>query len=138
MKFNGIRHIQTAPYHPASNGQAERAVKIFKEHLKKSSKDTTSTCLSRFLFRYRLTPHSTMGVSPAELLLGRRPRSHLDLARPNLQDQILGKQLIQQTNRGGKARRKFEDGASVFAKNFSTGSTPWLPGVIARASGPKS
>ena len=79
MKINGIRHIQTAPYHPASNGQAERSVKILKENLKKSSRDSLQIQISRFLFRYRLTPHTTTGVSPVELLLGRRPRSKLDL-----------------------------------------------------------
>ena len=37
------------------------------------------TKLARFLFQYRLTPHSSTGLSPAEMLLGQRPRSHLDL-----------------------------------------------------------
>ena len=40
--------------------------------------------LARFLFQYRLTPHSTTGQSPAELLLGRKPRSHLDFLFPSL------------------------------------------------------
>ena len=35
--------------------------------------------LSRFLFFYRLSPHATTDVSPAEVLIGRRPRSRLDL-----------------------------------------------------------
>ena len=69
---NSIRHIKTAPYHPASNGLAERAVQTFKEGLKKLTKGSVETKLACFLFQYRLTPHSTTGRSPAELLMGRQ------------------------------------------------------------------
>jgi len=55
-KQNGIHHIRTAP---ASNGQAERAVKTIKQGLKKASKGSLEMQISRFLFHYRLTPHST-------------------------------------------------------------------------------
>ena len=72
MKKNGIKHIKVPPYHPASNGLAERAVRIFKEGYEKMEDGSVQTKLSRFLLSYRTTPHSTTGVPPAELLMKRR------------------------------------------------------------------
>ena len=77
-----IRHITSAPYHPATNGLAECAVQILKNALKKSGLGDLEKQLARFFFHYRTTPHSTIGVTPAELLMGRPLRTHLDLLRP--------------------------------------------------------
>ena len=85
LQKNGIRHVTSAPYHPATNGSVERAVQTFKTAMKKATSDTPiETRVARFLFHYRLTPQSTTGISPAELLLGQRPRTHLDQLRPDL------------------------------------------------------
>ena len=49
---------------------AERAVKTLQEGLNKCGNTESLQCqISRVLFHNRITPHSTTGVSPAELLL---------------------------------------------------------------------
>ena len=73
LKSNGVKHTTSAPYHPASNGLAERAVQIVKKGLKKRTTGTMSSRLAKILFNYRISPQTTTGTSPAELLLGRRP-----------------------------------------------------------------
>ena len=79
---NDIKHVKSAPYPPASNGLAEWAVQTFKEAMKRADpQEALSTQMSRFLFKYCLTPHSTTGTSPAELLLGRHPRSDSSFMR---------------------------------------------------------
>ncbi len=136
LKNNGIRHSTCAPYHPATNGLAGRAVQTFKQFIKKPSKDTLETNISRFLSQYRITPHSTTGVSPAELLLGRRPRTLLDLAIPNTSTHVTANQEKQRQSHEKAAKaRKFEVGNHVYIRDFPSGKS-WLPGVIASVCGP--
>lgn len=44
MKQNGIDHVKSAPFHPSSDGLAERAVQTFKEGMKKIKGDSKSNC----------------------------------------------------------------------------------------------
>ena len=138
LRKNGIRHITSAPYHPASNGLAERAVQTFKSGIKRMKVGSVSEKLSSFLFAYRNTPHSTTGVSPAELLTGRRLRCRLDLLKPDLQAKVMDKQLKQKVvhDRGVK-ERDFQAEDEVFVRNFRSGK-PWLPAVVIRKTGPVS
>ena len=62
------------PISPSHNGLAERAVQTVKQSLKKAKEGSLKTKLSRVLFQFRLTPHSTTGVSPSELMFGRQLR----------------------------------------------------------------
>ena len=111
---NGIVHTRTAPYHPASNGLAERAVQTFKQGIKRLREGTVETKLSRFLMKYRLTPHATTGRSPAELLLGRQPRSRLDLLHPDVSGRVQESQARQQRAHDSHSRaRAFQVGDRV-------------------------
>ena len=117
-KHNGIHHIRVSPYHPSSNGLAERAVIIFKSGLKKQTQGTLVDRIARFLFQYRNTPHTTTGSPPAELLMGRRLRSRLDLVKPSIGQRVQDKQCRQQLDHDKHAKaRGFVEGEKVFVKN---------------------
>ncbi|GFV27592.1 uncharacterized protein TNCV_3189101 [Trichonephila clavipes] len=83
-----------APYHPATNGQAERIVQLFKASLKSSRGDSGDLYvkLQRFLLQYRITPHSLTGETPSALFLKGCIRTRLDLFKPNLRDKVVQKQ----------------------------------------------
>ena len=134
---NGIHHTTPPPYHPASNGLAERAVKTFKAGVKKLT-GNIHTRIARFLFNYRISPQSTTGVSPAELLMGRRLRSALDLLKPDLEKQVTHQQAQQKQSHDVKTRdRNFEEGEEVYAQNFGSGEK-WVPAKVVKVLGPRS
>nr|XP_023691255.1 uncharacterized protein K02A2.6-like [Paramormyrops kingsleyae] len=135
---NSIRHITSAPYHASSNGCAERAVQTFKSMMKKVGEGRLSTKVSRVLFNYRITPQSTTGLSPAEMLLGRRLRSTLDQVHPDLRVRVERKQDTQKELHDKQVRgRSFQVGDMVITRNFSYGSK-WIPGFIVKVTGPVS
>ena len=122
---NGIKHITSAPYHPASNGLAERAVQIVKRGLK-ITQGSMRSHLAKTLFTYRLTPQTTTGISPGELLLGRRPRSRLDLLKPHTAERVERSQIKQKEQHNIKSReRKLNVGNNVFVKNYHHGDKDW-------------
>ena len=140
MRANRIKHICSAPYHPASNGLAERFVQSLKMGLKTSvsSGMSLSQRLANYLLTYRSSPHATTGVSPCSLFLHRQIRTRLDLLRPNQEAQVAEKQAQQKANHDRKAQfRQFFVGQNVMARNLRPGND-WVPAVIVERLGPVS
>ena len=78
-----------------------------------------------------------MGQSPTELLLGRKPKSHLDFVFPSLKNQVWQQQEKQEDDRDQKAsHRTFIVGERVYCLNHRGRSPKWLPRVISSVQGP--
>ena len=77
MARNGVQHVFTPPYHPASNGAAERLVQSVKRSLRASHQNGVPLrqALATFLLKYRTTPHCTTGVAPCTLFYNRNFRT---------------------------------------------------------------
>ena len=129
---NGIKHVTGAPYHPSTNGQAERLVQSFKKGVKadKSSR-TLQHKLDRFLLAYRSAPHVTTELSPAQLLLGRNVKTRLDLIKPNVTSEV-NKKLLQSNN---STLRAFDHNQNVSVRNYRRGPK-WVRGTVIERTGP--
>ncbi|XP_037502476.1 uncharacterized protein LOC119376862, partial [Rhipicephalus sanguineus] len=117
------------PYHPASNGAAERVVQTIKVKLKKSQARNFRTQVAHMLFQYRNTPHDVTGRAPCELLLGRMVKTPFDILHPDLRSTALLKQLKQNlaADKGCRPGLLPEPGVPIFARNFRSGP-PWSAG----------
>lgn len=76
---------------------------------------------------YRITPQGTTGMSPAEMLLGKRSRTRLDLLKPHTADRVEANQLKQKEYHDSRAKDlKFDVNQGVFVQNHGQGAR-WLP-----------
>ena len=138
VKLNGIKHIRIAPYHPASNGLAERFVQSLKQSLKAtvSSGLPLSHRVANFLLTYRTTPHATTGVAPCTLFLRRSIRTRFDLLRPSCTSRVTEKQALQKDCQDRHSQdRSWYVGERVMVRNVRPGMD-WIPGVILERLGP--
>ncbi len=131
---NGICHVTTAPYHPSSNGQAERMVQTTKEVLSRITQDEWQTRLARFLLSQHITPNSSTGKSPAQLLMNRRLTTALDRLHPDHGGDVLRKQeLIVEKCLG--TVREFRPHDLVYMRSYTRDSR-WITGVIIEVTSP--
>ena len=70
----GIKHKKTIPLWPRANGEVERQNKSLLKAMCAAQAEGKQWQqeLQKYLLAYRSTPHTTTGVSPAELLYGRK------------------------------------------------------------------
>ncbi|XP_030586939.1 uncharacterized protein K02A2.6-like [Archocentrus centrarchus] len=137
LKNNGVRHMTSAPHHPATNGQAERFIQSFKRSMKASRLEgkPMQHKIDSFLLAYRNTTHATTGHTPAMLFMGRNLRSRLDLLKPDIRKNVQGKQssLVETTK---NRTRSFDIGQKVLARDYRGPNQKWQSGMILSQTGP--
>ena len=142
MKDNGIKLVFSAPYLPSSNGLGERAVQTVKQGLRQmQGPGSIQDKFSRFLFKYRITLHTTTGILPCELLMNRQLRSKLDLLHPDtmLSQRVEQRQQSQKmAHDSHKPYREFKVGDTVYTEDFTPSNQKWIEGVITDVTGPLS
>ncbi|XP_055918436.1 uncharacterized protein K02A2.6-like [Eupeodes corollae] len=129
---NLISHILSAPFHPSTNGQAERMVRTTKDYIKRNNNGCVKLRLARFLLLSHTTPSTVTGKSPAEILFKCRPMTYFDKIHPDSQplrsskkDHVTGNDLQLQTDE------------SVWIRNYSKGPI-WISVEISKQTGPVS
>ncbi|XP_053699483.1 uncharacterized protein K02A2.6-like [Sabethes cyaneus] len=135
LQRSGVKyHKLSAPYHPATNGQAERYVQTVKNALKSmgSTSNTLQANTYEFLQQYRKVPHSETGESPAKLFLGRNIRTRLDLVRP--QD-VSTKIAEKQRATFDSSFRSFTPGQHVYCLSGNPRMDKWIPGIVSSRQG---
>ncbi|XP_037978548.2 uncharacterized protein K02A2.6-like isoform X1 [Plutella xylostella] len=134
-----IKHTFTPPYHPATNGAAERFVETFKSHVTKIKESgiPIASAINLFLFDYRNLPHSTTGVTPAKLMLGREMRNRFSLLRPPpVSDKAYEMLEKQRKYTSGHRDVSFMIGEKVMVRDYRGGHKPWIQGNIVGESTP--
>ena len=135
----GIEHIKTPPFHPQSNGQAERFVDTLKRALLKIGGEDIDAALQVFLQTYRYTPNAVLpdNKSPAEFLLGRKVRTVFDLMmKPAPEASVINQRQNEQFDRKhGAKKRTFAAGEEVYAEIHIRNDKFWAKGVVIERKG---
>ena len=144
-RYRRITHICSTPWHPRSNGEAERMVRTFKNMIKKENPGSHEVieATAKMLATYRTTPHATTGMCPYELLFKTTPRTIMDCLHPSTESKVLGKQM-EQTDRTSSSSHRQPDnlyhiGERVHVRDFRARfPNKWVEGTVISSRGPLS
>ncbi|XP_063285531.1 uncharacterized protein K02A2.6-like, partial [Pelobates fuscus] len=109
-----------------------------KDSLKRIIEGDWNSRLANFLLQQHVTPCSSTGSSPAELLMNRRLKTCLDRLHPDLTTELQEKQELQfNTNYNASTVRVFAPDSDVYVRNYVSGPK-WIPAKVLMATGPLS
>ena len=103
LEGRGVAHRKTTPLWPQANGEVERQNRSLLKRMRiaqAEGKDWKDE-VRKYLVAYRSTPHTTTGVSLAELLFGRKMRTKL----PELREEMIASE-VRDRDSGMKAKAK--------------------------------
>ena len=97
------------------------------------------TRMFELLGRYRITPQTTTGESPAQMLMSKTPRVRLDLLLPRRENRVPQQQeKAQESQNSAVPEQMFYVGDTVWAMNCAAAAPKWLPGILLHCLGPVS
>ena len=119
LNKNGIKHLRSAPFHPATNGEAERFLQTFKTSMKRrrATPHNVETEISKFLMSYRTTEHRITGNTPSYLFYGRNIRNKLDLLIPEEKEKNTVEKKVAQPEDN---KRSFKANDLVWARSYNS------------------
>ena len=122
IKQYQIDHRTSSPYHPQSNGMAEKAVQTIKRLMKKAAHDGNDHYLA--LLEYRNTPWSDTLGSPAQRLMGRRTKTLIPTANTLLKPATINPTVVQEElQKHRKQQKMFYDRQAKPLKSLKIGDS---------------
>ena len=135
-RINNVTHYLIPPYHPATNGAAENAVRTFKNKFKVLIQYMPrEDALMEFSCCYRNTPHCTTGCTPSELHIEFKTRTRLDALKTAKKNVEISQDRQRYYVRGNRTV-EFSNRDNVVMRNYSVNARKWSDAQVSKKLGP--
>ena len=135
-----FQHIISSPYYSKWHGTAESMGKVAKTIMKKTKEAKSDIYLA--LLAYRNTPKQDIGLSPAQLMMGRRTKTLIPTAETLLAPETVKPNLVAVNKRQMRIRNNYDShakalkylkvGDSVMMQPVRPNHHMWRRGIITK------
>lgn len=143
---HGIKLTKSPPYHPQSNGQAERAVQSVKTVFRKfclgaEAKLSWPRKINKFLIHYRNSPSTVTSKTPSEMIFSFKPKVILDCInnKPKINFDTKDHNNVCHSDQMDPSiivNSKFKKGEELLYRNHYKSFVHWIPATILKVISP--